>query len=184
MIERFKPHDTSQKVLKRKSVSKIYNMRHEKVVAFCTTDEFFEEAVDLIRLDKPFNPESREARGKEKLRGIPQGTPISATLANIYMLDFDERIHKAAIDPSKKAYYQRYSDDLIIICDRKDEGYFYDLIRDEIENQAKLDIQPKKTNIYHYELNSDKEFKGGIIENGAVNPNKQLEYLGFVYGWL
>lgn len=181
MIERFKLHDTSQKELKRKKVSKIYNMRHEKVVAFCNTDEFFEKAVDLIRVDKPFNSESREERGKEKLKGIPQGTPISATLANIYMLDFDERVHKTTTNLSKNAYYQRYSDDLIIVCDRDDESYFYKLIREEIENQAKLDIQHRKTNIYRYELNLDGEFRGGILENGIINPNKQLEYLGFMY---
>lgn len=181
MIERFKPHDTSQKEIKRKKVSKIYNMRHENVVAFCEKDEFFAEATDLIRVDKPYNALDRKSRGKETLKGIPQGTPISATLANIYMLDFDERIYHASIDLSKNAYYQRYSDDLIIVCDRKDEDYFYELIREEIETKAKLDIQPKKTNIYRYELNQNSEFKGGILENGVVNPDKQLEYLGFMY---
>ncbi|WP_425237100.1 reverse transcriptase domain-containing protein [Ulvibacterium sp.] len=181
MIERFKPHDTSQTELKRKKVSKIYNMRHEKVVAFCTTEEFFDEATDLIRYDKPLSSRSRSELGKTKLKGIPQGTPISATLANIYMLDFDEKVNNAVIDSSKKAYYQRYSDDLIIICDREDEEYFYGLIQNEIEVKAKLDIQRKKTNIYHYELNETGEFMGGIVENGKLNQNKQLEYLGFSY---
>lgn len=181
MIERFKPHDTAQKELKRKHVSKIYNMRHEKVVAFCDKDEFFEEATDLIRIDKPYNSRYRKSRGKTLLRGIPQGTPISATLANIYMLDFDERIYHAVSDPLKDAYYQRYSDDLIIVCDRKDEDYFYDLIREEIETKANLEIQPAKTNVYRYETNKDSEFKGGILEGSVVNTNKQLEYLGFMY---
>ncbi len=101
IIERFKPHDISQKELKRKYVSKIYNMRNENVVAFCSTDEFFEEATDLIRVDKPYKSSIRESVGKEELKGIPQGTPISATLANVYMLDFDERVHEAASDSSK-----------------------------------------------------------------------------------
>ncbi len=184
IIERFLPHDTSKKELKRKRVSKIYNMRHEKVVAFCYTDEFFDEATDLIRVDKPYKNSIRESLGKEEIKGIPQGTPISATLANVYMLDFDERVHQEAIDPSKNAYYQRYSDDLIIICDRKDEDYFYQLIREEIEVKAHLDIQPKKTNIYRYQLNQDSEFKGGRVENGSVNNYKQLEYLGFMYDGL
>lgn len=182
MIERYLPHDTSQKQLKRKHVRKIYNMRHEKVVAFCETDEFFKEAVDLIRVEKPFNSKNRKILGKKNLRGIPQGTPISATLANIYMLDFDERIHKEVIDTSRNGYYQRYSDDLIIVCDQKDEKYFNDLIREEIEIKAKLDIQAKKTNIYRYEISNSKgEFTGGILENGDVKSNKQLEYLGFEY---
>ena len=181
IIERFKPHDTSQKELKRKHVSKIHNMRHENVVAFCYTDEFFNEATDLIRIEKPYKNSIRESIGKEELKGIPQGTPISAALANIYMLDFDERVHEAASDSSKNAYYQRYSDDLIIVCDQKDEDYFYRLIQDEIEVKACLDIQRKKTNIYRYELRQNSVFVGGILENGKVNPNKQIEYLGFMY---
>ena len=181
MVERYKPHDTSEKVIKRKKVSRIYNMRHEKVVAFCSTDEFFEEATDLIRHDKPFNQKSRDSKGKSELKGIPQGTPISATLANIYMLDFDERVYNEVIKDDKNGYYQRYSDDLIIICDREDEDYFNDLIRNEIEVKAKLEIQEKKTNIYRYELNEDGEFRGGLYEDGVLNTNRQLEYLGFMY---
>lgn len=181
IVERFMPHDTSKKELKRKRVSKIYNMHHEKVVAFCDTDEFFAQATDLIRVDKPIKETIRIQRGKEPLKGIPQGIPVSATLANIYMLDFDERVYNAAIDTSRNAYYQRYSDDLIIVCDRKDEDYFFKLIQEEIENKANLKIQPKKTNIYRYKLNQDFEFKGGIVENDIVNQNRQLEYLGFLY---
>lgn len=181
MIERFKPHDTSQKELKRKHVSKIYNLRHENVVAFCEIDEFFAEATDLIRVEKPYNKQHRRNRGKEPLKGIPQGTPISASLANIYMLNFDERVNNAVISPDKNAYYQRYSDDLVIICDQKDEAYFYDLLQEEIETKAKLEIQPNKTNIYRYAMNQNSEFKGGLFEVNRINHNKQLEYLGFMY---
>jgi hypothetical protein len=184
IIERNKPNDTSQKELKRKHVSKIYNLRKEKVVGYCSKSEFFKEATDLIRVDKPFKDKVRESRGKEIKKGIPQGTPISATLANVYMLDFDEKVHGAALDSSRNAYYQRYSDDLIIVCDRKDEKYFYKLIQDEIEVKASLDIQPKKTNVYRYEMNSDSLFVGGILEDGIINTNKQLEYLGFMYDGL
>lgn len=181
LIERFKPHDTSQTELKRKHVSKIYNMRHEKVVAFCTTDEFFSEGTDLIRIDKPVGNRARQVNGLEELKGIPQGTPISATLANIYMLDFDENVYLAVTDSSKNAYYQRYSDDLIIVCERKDERYFYELMQREIEIKARLNIQPEKTKVYRYKTDNESNFKGGIVEDGKVNPNKQLEYLGFTY---
>lgn len=156
-------------------------MRQENVVAFCDKNEFFEEATDLIRVDKPYNKAIRKSLLKEEKKGIPQGTPISATLANIYMLDFDEKVHFEVKSNSKNAYYQRYSDDLIIICDQQDEKYFYDLIRKEIEEDANLDIQPKKTNIYRYELTNNSEFTGGIVKNRIISPDKQLEYLGFMY---
>lgn len=181
IIERFKPNDTTQKVLKRKKVNKIYNIRHENVVAFCDKDEFFEEATDLIRVDKPYKGEIRKKLNKEEKIGIPQGTPISATLANIYMLDFDEKVYSEVTSKSKEAYYQRYSDDMIIVCDQKDEVFFYDLIRNEIEVEAKLEIKAKKTNIYRYQLHENTVFKGGVVKDEVINPNIQLEYLGFMY---
>jgi hypothetical protein len=144
IVERFKPNDESQKVLKRKKVNKIFNIRHENVVAFCEKEEFFKEATDLIRADKPYKKDVRLKVGKVEKKGIPQGTPISATLANIYMLDFDERVYSATQEKSKNAFYQRYSDDLIIICDQKDEKHFYSLIQKEIEQEANLNIQQKK----------------------------------------
>ena len=179
IVERYKPNDTSSIELKRKSVNKIYHMRQEKVVAYCYADEFFREATDLIRVDKPFNKTIREKQGKQNKKGIPQGTPISATLANIYMLDFDAKVYKET--SNRNAYYQRYSDDLIIVCDQKDEIFFYDLIREEIEKKAYLDIQKSKTHIYRYELDLNNTLIGGIVKGGIVQTNKQLEYLGFVF---
>lgn len=154
-------------------------MRQEKVVAYCYADEFFREATDLIRVDKPFNKTIREKQGKQNKKGIPQGTPISATLANIYMLDFDAKVYEET--SNRNAYYQRYSDDLIIVCDQKDEIFFYDLIREEIEKKAYLDIQESKTHIYRYELDLNNTLIGGIVKGGIVQTNKQLEYLGFVF---
>lgn len=179
IVERYKPNDTSPIELKRKSVNKIYHMRQEKVVAYCYADEFFREATDLIRVDKPFNKTIREKQGKQNKKGIPQGTPISATLANIYMLDFDAKVYEET--SNRNAYYQRYSDDLIIVCDQKDEIFFYDLIREEIEKKAYLDIQESKTHIYRYELDLNNTLIGGIVKGGIVQTNKQLEYLGFVF---
>ncbi len=154
-------------------------MRQEKVVAYCYADEFFREATDLIRVDKPFNKTIREKQGKQNKKGIPQGTPISATLANIYMLDFDAKVYEET--SNRNAYYQRYSDDLIIVCDQKDEIFFYDLIREEIEKKAYLDIQESKTHIYRYELDLNNTLIGGIVKGRIVQTNKQLEYLGFVF---
>src|SRR5574337_2207335 len=49
----------------------------------------------------------------DKMCGIPQGTPISACLANIYMIDFDCKL-KNWID-RLNGFYRRYSDDIILV---------------------------------------------------------------------
>lgn len=46
--------------------------------------------------------------------GIPQGTPISSALSNLYMIDFDQAINGYCL--SHDALYRRYSDDILIVC--------------------------------------------------------------------
>ena len=52
-------------------------------------------------------------------KGLPQGTNLSGTLANIYMLNFDLTIQDF-VDKSK-GYYRRYSDDILILVNTKTE---------------------------------------------------------------
>lgn len=51
----------------------------------------------------------------DRPHGIPQGSPISALLSNIYMLDFDARMQVAAA--AMEGSYRRYSDDILFIVD-------------------------------------------------------------------
>lgn len=89
-------------------------------------------------------------------------------------------MHKFTMKWQKKhAYYQRYSDDIIIVCDQENETFFYNLLRSEIEEKAYLEIQTSKTNIYRYVIGDDNTLVGGIVKDSVVNLNKQLEYLGF-----
>ena len=53
--------------------------------------------------------------------GIPQGSPISASLANIYMLEIDKYIYEYV--KSYNGLYMRYCDDFIVIIPDKDMKY-------------------------------------------------------------
>lgn len=74
--------------------------------------------------------------------GIPQGTPISSALSNLYLLDFDA----AMVDCCKKlgALYQRYSDDILIICRIDSEAVIRTRLEKEILNH-RLQLNTKKT---------------------------------------
>jgi len=47
-------------------------------------------------------------------KGVPQGTPISAVLSNLYMIDFDSAARDLCANVG--AFYRRYSDDILVIC--------------------------------------------------------------------
>ncbi len=180
IAERGVPGNNKRKRLRNISLKKMRFMRKENVVAFCSKSDFFRTSTDLIRAEKKCSHQHSRCKGKESCvrKGIPQGTPMSATLANIYMIDFDEKVFDKAL--RKNAFYQRYSDDIIIVCDQVDEEYFIKLLQDQITNTVNLDIQKEKQKIYRYCLEKGK-LTGGLVKSGVVNENKQLEYLGFEF---
>jgi RNA-directed DNA polymerase len=74
--------------------------------------------------------------------GIPQGTPISSSLSNLYMMDIDSGM--SSICNERKALYQRYSDDIIVICRLEDEADICDVLQSSVEKH-KLKIKDEKT---------------------------------------
>jgi retron-type reverse transcriptase len=61
--------------------------------------------------------------------GIPQGSPISALLSNIYMFSFDKHM-KNYVDSIGGKYF-RYCDDMLLIVpsEYRDTAYFGDCDR-------------------------------------------------------
>lgn len=161
------PNSFYYKVITRKAIKSSQYFKEKNAVAYCEKDEFFKNNLNLII-------------SKNNVLGIPQGSPISATLANIYMLDFDQVIFDKV--SSINGFYQRYSDDLIIICEQVHEDDIIKLIREKIEKQVKLIIEPTKTKVFRFE-EFEKRFRGFEINETTkvYNYNKQLEYLGFSF---
>ena len=167
IVEKGVPNSSTLKENKRIKINSNKYFKEKNAIAYCTKKEFLKNNLNLI------------ISAKNK-KGIPQGSPISATLANVYMLDFDQEVYDK-ID-SINGFYQRYSDDLIIICEQEYEDVIIKFIRDKIENLAKLEISESKTKVYRFEY-VDGEFLGFEIDEKTKVPNyyKSLEYLGFNY---
>lgn len=153
----------------KKEVSKSFYFKEKNVVAYCDKKEFLKNNLNLVV-------------SKNNDFGIPQGSPISATLANVYMLDFDQHLFDKV--ETIGGYYQRYSDDLIVICEQSHEDEIIKTLRELIANEkiANLEIQPQKTKTYRFE-NIDSKFIGFEIDEitKTQNFNKTLEYLGFSF---
>jgi hypothetical protein len=113
--------------------------------------------------------------------GIPQGSPISDLLANLYMLNFDEKANNFA--KSRGGKYFRYSDDLLIIIPEpiSDCNGIVETFKNFLTTAApRLQFKDAKTQIYRY-----RSIKGGgIQESENLSAKKRsggLEYLGFRY---
>jgi hypothetical protein len=158
-----KTHKVVQKPVKHKRFLKDNN-----AIAYCDKTEFLKNNINLISKSS-------------KTEGIPQGTALSATLANIYMLDFDQEVQDYIDSEHVKGFYQRYSDDLIIVVPRDQEAEAIKKIRSLVDNKVKLEIHTDKTKVYHFQQQGGK-FKGyEVDEKTGDKKNKTLEYLGFEY---
>lgn len=88
--------------------------------------------------------------------GIPQGTPISSAFSNLYMIDVDREM--ATLCDGGGALYQRYSDDILIVCSIDQET----LIREgllAVVAEHKLEIRDEKTERVIFDLSDPKAFQ-------------------------
>jgi len=126
-------------------------------------------------------------KNKFKDKGIPQGLPISALLANMYMFPFDKNIIEN-LCKQKGVFYRRYSDDMIFICQGNQVGEIKAYIENAIK-EIKLEISEDKTEIISFmEKTYDKTGKLRLEsrkEHGKEPiDNFPLSYLGFeFYGY-
>jgi len=96
--------------------------------------------------------------------GIPQGTPISACLSNLYMSQFD--IEMQAEAAKRGALYQRYSDDILVACPPTRASVLKELVEKKLEEHA-LKIQSSKTE---------------VVTLHAPASNLTFQYLGYQLG--
>lgn len=117
----------------------------------------------------------------EEPYGIPQGSPISGILANMYMLDVDKLINDAVQELG--GMYVRYSDDfMIILPDASEIDAAKELMRvAEMLNQApKLKLEPNKTQYFHYE-NGVLTNCGKAFHENADDSSRTINFLGFSF---
>jgi hypothetical protein len=104
---------------------------------------------------------------EKQTAGIPQGTPISASLSNLYMIDFDQKALKYC--RSIGALYRRYSDDILIVCPQNKAKEVEAQILTFIDCEM-LELSAHKTERTNFDSDS-------ISQIGE----KCAQYLGFSY---
>src|SRR5438128_6826554 len=105
---------------------------------------------------------TRTTEAKDNRRGIPQGSPLSPLLANLYMRRFVLGWKKLGLERSLGSRIVTYADDLVILCRRGKAGEALQRMR-ELMSKLKLTVNEEKTRI-------------------CKVPEGEFDFLGYTFG--
>lgn len=105
---------------------------------------------------------TRTTEAKDQRRGVPQGSPISTLLANLYMRRFVLGWKKLGLEQSLGSRIVTYADDLVILCRKGKAEEALSRMR-EIMGKLKLTVNEEKTRI-------------------CKVPEGQFDFLGYTFG--
>lgn len=121
------------------------------------------------------------SKEEKKRKGIPQGLPISAILANLYLLDFDREVVKEIVK-KRNGYYRRYSDDILVVIPVEEEDWTNEFVSQAIL-KSKVSISHDKTEVFRFKKMNDSDgnsiIKGFLKKDGNWHDIFPLNYLGF-----
>jgi RNA-directed DNA polymerase len=105
---------------------------------------------------------TRTTEAKDQRRGIPQGSPISPLLANLYMRRFVLGWKKLGLEPNLGSRIVTYADDLVILCKRGKAEEALTRMR-ELMSKLQLTVNQEKTRI-------------------CKVPEGEFDFLGYTFG--
>jgi Reverse transcriptase (RNA-dependent DNA polymerase) len=144
------------------------DLKRNEITCYCCNPKEFRERIRGGKNKKGKTLIKKQAHKGGIAKGIPQGTAISAFLANLYLLEFDKVIYQKVV-VEFKGLYRRYSDDIIIACRHEHEKEINDLVLSEIAK-------------YKLVINADKTERSEFVRIDDIGLCcKPLRYLGFEF---
>jgi hypothetical protein len=111
--------------------------------------------------------------------GIPQGLPISAVLANVYLLDFDRSVYHDLVS-SKECFYRRYSDDIVLVCRESDVDFVEKYVTNKMK-EFQVEISSSKTEKFTFQRHLDSKITCIKSLQNGIHKQSALIYLGFEF---
>jgi RNA-directed DNA polymerase len=105
---------------------------------------------------------TRTTEAKDSKRGIPQGSPLSPLLANLYMRRFVLGWKKLGLEQRLGSRIVTYADDLVILCKKGNAEEALQRMR-ELMGKLKLTVNEEKTRI-------------------CTVPEGEFDFLGYTFG--
>ena len=157
----------------KREISKEAFLKEKQYKRLCTPKEFREKIVGAGVIKK--NPHKW---------GIPQGSPISDILANMYLLGFDKAVN--LFSQKNSIYYRRYSDDILLIIPPEQALLAETLkfINEEISRAGtNLIIKDSKTIIKKFVTTNNhlKCSPHSTSKDNTPHAGNSFEYLGFSF---
>jgi RNA-directed DNA polymerase len=115
-----------------------------------------------VEEDDPRGGKKRTTKAKDNGRGIPQGSPISPLLSNLYMRRFVLAWKKLGLERRLGSRIVTYADDLVILCKRGKAEEALQWMQ-EIMGKLKLTVNEEKTRL-------------------CKVPEGEFDFLGYTFG--
>lgn len=148
------------------------------------------EKFEKLRKDNLIVVNNKPDKKTNRLRGIPQGSSISALMSNVYLIFFDELMYKKSVEEG--FLYRRYCDDIMIVCEPNRAEELKHFAINKISEEL-LIIQDKKVETTDFFLNSKGNLRAfnrkkikelNLVRIPARDEKrvyKALQYLGFEF---
>jgi len=150
--------------------------KFSKLDSFCKDNSEFRSRVVQNGLIKSKNSDDKQDNQK---RGIPQGSPISSTLSNLYMLEFDREF--ASIAKNNDEFYRRYSDDIVYVCSVDRISTIKNKVIEQFSNKLMLEVSKPKLQEFIFSRISPNIQSSRCKIGDQTFTNLKLQYLGFEF---
>lgn len=146
--------------------------------AICTPKEFRSVVKPHLRSRHELVWKVKRKTPPVNKTGIPQGLPISAVLANLYMFEPDNEILQSIKELGGS--YRRYSDDILLILPKGKGKQGESIIKDALK-KVNLNIQPKKTKRNRFIQHKGELKSFELDEHYTLGVQTPASYLGFSF---